>query len=78
VAGLTLRDAKELSAPGAPLKEQLFIPAPEIDTWSSGPADAKVPNGDCTYYRLSIFLSMTLLFRSVQDRHRYQPKGSAP
>jgi len=46
-AGLTLRDVKELSAPGAPLKDQLFVPAPDIDTWTSGPADAKVPNGDC-------------------------------
>jgi hypothetical protein len=46
-AGLTLRDAKELSNPGAPLKDQLFIAAPDIDAWSSGPADAKVPNGDC-------------------------------
>jgi PAB1-binding protein PBP1 len=53
MAGLTLRDVKELSAPGAPLKDQLFIPAPELDAdaWSSGPADAKVPNGDCTYHR---------------------------
>ena len=49
-AGLTLRDVKELSAPGAPLKDQLFIAAPDIDTWSSGPADAKVPNGDCRCY----------------------------
>ncbi|KAN0120664.1 pab1 binding protein [Russula decolorans] len=45
-AGLTLRDAKELSNPGAPLKDELFIAAHDIDSWSSGPADAKVPNGD--------------------------------
>ncbi|KAI9512104.1 hypothetical protein F5148DRAFT_1273963 [Russula earlei] len=45
-AGLSLRDVKELSAPSAPLKDQLFIPALDIDTWSSGPADVKVPNGD--------------------------------
>ncbi|KAF8486095.1 hypothetical protein DFH94DRAFT_710449 [Russula ochroleuca] len=45
-AGLTLRDVKELSAPGAALKDQLFISALDIDSWSSGPADAKVPNGD--------------------------------
>lgn len=44
--GLTLRDAKELSAPGAPLKDHSFIPTTDIDTWSSGPADVKVPNGD--------------------------------
>ncbi|KAI9461642.1 hypothetical protein BJY52DRAFT_1117025 [Lactarius psammicola] len=44
--GLSLRDVKELSAPGAPLKDHFFIPATDIDTWSSGPADVKVPNGD--------------------------------
>jgi PAB1-binding protein PBP1 len=44
--GLTLRDVKELSAPGAPLKDHFFIPATDIDSWTSGPADVKVPNGD--------------------------------
>jgi PAB1-binding protein PBP1 len=44
--GLTLRDVKELSALGAPLKDHFFIPATDIDTWTSGPADVKVPNGD--------------------------------
>ncbi|KAH9068390.1 hypothetical protein EDB83DRAFT_2506046 [Lactarius deliciosus] len=44
--GLTLRDVKELSAPGAPLKDHFYIPATDIDTWSSGPADVKAPNGD--------------------------------
>ena len=33
-----------MSDPGAPLKDQLFIAAPDIDTWSSSPVDAKVPN----------------------------------
>ncbi|OSX58862.1 hypothetical protein POSPLADRAFT_1067357 [Postia placenta MAD-698-R-SB12] len=47
--GVTLRDVKDLSAPGAPLKETLFIAATNIEQWSSGPADAKAPtttNGD--------------------------------
>jgi hypothetical protein len=47
MAGLTLRDAKELSNPGAPVKDQHFIAAPDIVSWSSGLADAKVQNGDC-------------------------------
>ena len=62
VAGLTLRDVKELSAPGAPLKDQLFIAAPDIDTWSSGPADAKVPNGDCRRNQLFMHLFSRLAF----------------
>lgn len=51
--GVTLKDAKELTAPGAPLKDTLFIATTNIDTWASGPADAKPPaangnsNGDC-------------------------------
>ncbi|CAK5268526.1 unnamed protein product [Mycena citricolor] len=44
--GVTLRDVKDLTNPGGPLKESLFIASTNIDTWSSGPADAKVPNGD--------------------------------
>ncbi|KIM57171.1 hypothetical protein SCLCIDRAFT_184067 [Scleroderma citrinum Foug A] len=44
--GITLKDAKEISIPGTPLNDTLFIPSSNIDTWQSGPADAKVPNGD--------------------------------
>ncbi|KAF8896389.1 hypothetical protein BD779DRAFT_1495640 [Infundibulicybe gibba] len=44
--GVTLKDAKDLTNPGAPLRDQLFIAATNIDKWSSGPADAKPPNGD--------------------------------
>lgn len=44
--GVTLKDVKEITAPGTPLKDQLFIASTNIDTWSSGPADAKPPNGD--------------------------------
>lgn len=42
---MTLKDVKEISNPGAPLKEQQFIAVTNIQEWSSGPADAKVPNG---------------------------------
>ncbi|KAI6115622.1 hypothetical protein EDD16DRAFT_1593513 [Pisolithus croceorrhizus] len=44
--GVTLKDVKEVSKPGTPLKDSFFIPSSNIDTWQSGPADAKVPNGD--------------------------------
>ncbi|KAI6034817.1 hypothetical protein EDC04DRAFT_2201828 [Pisolithus marmoratus] len=44
--GVTLKDVKEVSKPGTPLKDSLFILSSSIDTWQSGPADAKVPNGD--------------------------------
>ncbi|KAI6013459.1 hypothetical protein BKA83DRAFT_4361812 [Pisolithus microcarpus] len=44
--GITLKDVKEISKPGTPLKDTLFLPSSSIDTWQSGPADVKVPNGD--------------------------------
>ncbi|KAK7033100.1 LsmAD domain-containing protein [Favolaschia claudopus] len=44
--GVTLKDVKEITNPGGPLKDQLFIASTNIDTWTSGPADAKLPNGD--------------------------------
>ncbi|KAJ6525806.1 hypothetical protein DFH09DRAFT_172018 [Mycena vulgaris] len=43
--GATLRDVKEITNPGGPPKD-LFIASTNIDTWTSGPADTKVPNGD--------------------------------
>lgn len=43
--GVTLKDVKVLSTPGAPPKDHIFIASTNIDSWSSGPADAKPPNG---------------------------------
>lgn len=45
-AGVTLKDVKEISKPGTPLKESLFVASANIENWQSGPADAKLPNGD--------------------------------
>ncbi|PSS19953.1 hypothetical protein PHLCEN_2v3126 [Hermanssonia centrifuga] len=45
-AGVTLKDVKEITSPGQPLKDVLFVASTNIETWSSGPADAKAPNGD--------------------------------
>jgi len=45
--GVTLKDVKEISVPGAPLKDSIFIASADIGTWASGPADAKAVNGDC-------------------------------
>ena len=45
-----MKDVKEISTPGQPLKESFFIAATNIDTWSSGPADAKLTNGDSQFF----------------------------
>ncbi|KAJ4477194.1 hypothetical protein J3R30DRAFT_3657703 [Lentinula aciculospora] len=44
--GVTLKDVRELTNPGSPLKDQFFIASTNIEKWSSGPADAKFSNGD--------------------------------
>jgi hypothetical protein len=44
--GVTLKDVKDLTNPGAPLKEHLFIASTNIDSFTSGPADSKLSNGD--------------------------------
>jgi len=48
-SGVTLKDVKDISNPGAPLKDSLFIASANIDTYTSGPADAKPTNGDCEF-----------------------------
>lgn len=44
--GVTLRDVRDLSVAGAPLRDSLFIASTNIDTYTSGPADSKPTNGD--------------------------------
>ena len=38
--GVTLRDAKELTPPGAPVKGQIFIASTNIDSWSPVPTNS--------------------------------------
>jgi hypothetical protein len=38
--GVTLRDAKEFTAPGAPVKIQVFIASTNIDSWLPVPANS--------------------------------------
>ena len=40
--GVTLREVKELTTPGAPVKSPFFIASTNIDSWSSVPTN---PNG---------------------------------
>jgi hypothetical protein len=51
--GVTLRDVKELTAPGAPVKSQLFIASTNIDSWSPAPASSNtsVPTPSTTNSR---------------------------
>jgi hypothetical protein len=40
--GVTLRDVKELTAPGAPVKSQFFIASTNIDSWSPVPNNSNI------------------------------------
>ena len=42
--GVTLRDVRELGAPNAPIKSQLFIASTNIESWSPVTASSNTPN----------------------------------
>lgn len=71
--GVTLKDVKEISKLGAPLRESLFIALTNIDTWQSGPADAKAPNGDSFRTDADISKSKSIRERELQA---WQPSGA--
>ncbi|KAH7884723.1 hypothetical protein F5I97DRAFT_1491510 [Phlebopus sp. FC_14] len=73
--GVTLKDAKEISKPGTPLKDSLFISSTNIGTWQSGPADAKAPNGDT--FRTDADISKGKVTRE-RELQAWQPSGDTP
>jgi PAB1-binding protein PBP1 len=70
---MTLKDAKEISKPGTPLKDILFIASTNIETWQSGPADAKLPNGDTFRTDTDISKGKVTRDRELQE---WQPSDS--
>jgi hypothetical protein len=74
--GVTLKDVKELTNPGAPLKEQLFIASTNIDNWSSGPADAKFTNGDT--FRTDTDISQATVVTGERELQAWQAPPDAP
>ncbi|PFH52983.1 hypothetical protein AMATHDRAFT_1711 [Amanita thiersii Skay4041] len=73
--GVTLKDVKELTNPGAPLKDHLFIASTNIDTWSSGPADSKPSNGDS--FRTDTDISQKKVVRE-RELQAWQPGSDTP
>lgn len=75
---MTLKDVKEISNPSAPLKDQLFIASTNIDIWTSGPADAKAPNGNADSKLRTLILPSTAVdfLLRFQDGHGYQSEGA--
>ena len=67
--GVTLKDAKEISASGAPVNDSVFIASINIDTLASGLADVKTVNGDSkTFYHMFMYPLTSVL--SLQRRNR--------
>jgi PAB1-binding protein PBP1 len=60
VPGVTLKDARDVNVPGAPIKDRQFVAAANIAVWASGPADAKLTpaNGD-SEHRVSVHAAYT-------------------
>lgn len=52
-SGVTLKDVKDLTTAGSPLKDSLFIASTNIDSYLSGPADARPTNGDSEFTAVS-------------------------
>ncbi|KAI0833465.1 LsmAD domain-containing protein [Trametes gibbosa] len=73
--GVTLKDVKEISNPGAPLKEQFFVAVTNIQEWSSGPADAKVPNG-ADSFKTDTDISQKATARRERDLQAWQPEAA--
>lgn len=72
--GVTLKDVKDISNPGQPLKDTFFVATTNIETWSSGPADAQAPNGDSEHKTVSFIATTLIRPCSIQDRCRHQQR----
>jgi PAB1-binding protein PBP1 len=68
---VTLKDVKELSNPGAPLKDQHFIASTNIESWNAGSADTRVPNGET--FRTDSDITKTNALRRDRELQAWQP-----
>ncbi|KAG9225037.1 hypothetical protein CCMSSC00406_0001812 [Pleurotus cornucopiae] len=75
--GVTLKDVKELTNPGAPLKDTLFIASTNIDTWTSGPADSKpTTNGDS--FKTDVDISQKSQTMKHRELQAWKPSADVP
>lgn len=74
--GVTLRDVRDISTPGQPLKDTLFVASTNIGTWNSGPADAKAPNTDS--FRTDIEISQKIAPRANRELQAWSSGADGP
>ncbi|TFK28121.1 hypothetical protein FA15DRAFT_665603 [Coprinopsis marcescibilis] len=72
-SGATLKDVKDVANPGAPLKDHLFIPSTNIDSYTSGPADSKPTNGDS--FRTDVEISAKRGVGRERELQAWVPSG---
>jgi PAB1-binding protein PBP1 len=73
--GVTLRDARDISIPGQPLKDTLFIASTNISGWNSGPANAKAPADN---FRTDTEISQRAGPRPNRELQAWLPSTDAP
>ncbi|KAF9533809.1 hypothetical protein CPB83DRAFT_844552 [Crepidotus variabilis] len=78
-SGVTLKDARDIGNRGAPLQPSVFIPASNIDSYTSGPADASRPsNGDSFRTDVDITLQKKGLGGRERELQAWTPSSDAP
>ncbi|TRM64619.1 hypothetical protein BD626DRAFT_492463 [Schizophyllum amplum] len=71
--GVTLKDAKDITQPGAPLKDQQFVASTNIDKWSSGPALVPGPQDS---FRTDTDISAKKGLPRERELQAWQPSGA--
>ena len=76
--GITMKDVKDLTSAGAPLRETYFVSATNIESYTSGPADARPPVGptDCELSFLHFVVAKSGPRGQVLPRGRTIPLSS--
>ncbi|EMD33528.1 hypothetical protein CERSUDRAFT_142553 [Gelatoporia subvermispora B] len=73
--GVSLRNVRDLGTPGAPLRDHLFVAATNIETWLSGPADARAPTDS---FKTDTDISQKTAPRRERELQAWQPPSETP
>ncbi|KAM6504527.1 hypothetical protein JOM56_001470 [Amanita muscaria] len=74
--GVTLKDVKDISNPGVPLKDHFFVALTNIASWDSGPADSRPSNGDT--FRTDTDISQKRGLMRERELQAWQPGADIP
>jgi len=74
--GVALKDVKDLTNPGAALKDHHFVASTNIESWTSGPADSRPSNGDT--FRTDTDIGQKKGPVRERELQAWQPGGDVP